>query len=175
MKQFNAKKEEGSTSNVADKKMRGWESSETVFFESSLKKYLEKITKERENQNQKWGEQNHHPLQWLSIIGEEYGEMCKKANEFGFNSDPQQLINLKKEAIQCAACCLAMIESIDRNQVNKTGVVMYQESAGKESVANSQDLKNQADDSIYLFDELVKLEKENPSEYQKLCAELGII
>ncbi|WP_375270004.1 hypothetical protein [Enterococcus sp. DIV0212c] len=42
---------------------------------------------ERKRQDKKWGEQNHSLLLWLSIIGEEFGEMCKEANEYDFCSD----------------------------------------------------------------------------------------
>lgn len=80
---------------------------------------LRKISDERNRQDEKWGEQNHNPLLWLSIIGEEYGEMCKEANEFSFSDDLQRMENLKTEAIQCAASCVAMIESIERNVFNK--------------------------------------------------------
>lgn len=84
-----------------------------------MNQQLESIAAERKRQDQKWGEQNHSPLFWLSIIGEEYGEMCKEANEFEFSGDIQRMKDLQQEAIQCAACCVAMVESIDRNILKK--------------------------------------------------------
>ena len=45
------------------------------------------ISEERNRQDEKWGEQNHTPAVWAAIIGEEYGEVCKAINEFGFNKN----------------------------------------------------------------------------------------
>lgn len=75
---------------------------------------LDEIKKERKRQDKKWGEQNHHPLMWFSIIGEEYGEMCHAFNEFSFDDDPNHLDDMQREAIQVAACCVAMIECLER-------------------------------------------------------------
>ena len=79
---------------------------------------IKKIKNERKKQNEKWGEQNHHPLMWFSIIGEEYGEMCHAFNEYSFNNNIKELEKMQYEAIQVAACCVAMIECIER-QANK--------------------------------------------------------
>lgn len=79
-----------------------------------MNEQIKKVIDERKRQDKKWGEQNHSPLLWLSIIGEEFGEMCKEANEYGFSSDLKRIQDLQTEAIQCAACCVAMVESLDR-------------------------------------------------------------
>jgi len=79
-----------------------------------MENILNEIRKERKRQDEKWGEQNHHPLLWFSIIGEEFGEMCHAFNEYTFHDDPNYLDETFKEAIQIAACCVAMIECIDR-------------------------------------------------------------
>jgi len=82
--------------------------------------YLTQIKAERERQDRKWGEQNHHPLLWFSIIGEEYGEMCKAFNKFteeiqdGESGDFSHFDTMQREAIQVAASCVAMLECIDR-------------------------------------------------------------
>lgn len=76
--------------------------------------FLQKIQDERKRQDEKWGEQNHHPLMWFSIMGEEYGEMCKAFNEYTFDSDCNHLEDMQREAIQVAAVCVAMLECIDR-------------------------------------------------------------
>lgn len=52
-----------------------------------MNEQIEKVIAERKNQDEKWGEQNHSPLLWLSIIREKFGEMYKEANEYGFSSD----------------------------------------------------------------------------------------
>ena len=75
---------------------------------------INEIIAERNRQDEKWGEQNHHPLMWFSIIGEEYGEMCHAYNEFTFDEQYAHLEDMQKEAIQIAACCVAMIECIQR-------------------------------------------------------------
>jgi len=75
---------------------------------------LNKIREERKAQDEKWGEQNHHPLMWFSIIGEEFGEMLHAFNEYTFDNDINHLEDMQREAIQVAACCVAMIECIER-------------------------------------------------------------
>ncbi len=72
------------------------------------------IKDERKHQDEKWGEQNHHPLMWFSIIGEEYGEMCHAYNEYSFEQDPNLLDDMQREAIQVAASCVAMLECLER-------------------------------------------------------------
>ena len=39
------------------------------------------IANERDRQEAKWGLQHHPIAEWLSILGEEYGEACKAAND----------------------------------------------------------------------------------------------
>jgi NTP pyrophosphatase (non-canonical NTP hydrolase) len=75
---------------------------------------INKIRAERKRQDEKWGEQNHHPLMWFSIIGEEFGEMCKAFNEYSFEHDPNHIEDMQREAIQVAACCVAMVECLER-------------------------------------------------------------
>jgi hypothetical protein len=79
--------------------------------------YLELVSRERNRQDQKWGEQNHHILQWFSIIDEERGEMSKAWNEYTFDFHPAHIEELRTEAIQTCACIVAMLESMDRNIV----------------------------------------------------------
>lgn len=82
--------------------------------EEGMNYWLEKIKKERARQDLKWGEQNHHPLLWFSIIGEEYGEMCHAFNEYTFDMNVDLLGDMQREAIQIAACCVAMLQCMDR-------------------------------------------------------------
>ena len=76
--------------------------------------YLQKIKEERQYQDTKWGEQNHHPSVWVSIMGEEFGEMCKSLNEYMFEQDVNHFDDMQKEAIQVAAVVVAMLECFDR-------------------------------------------------------------
>lgn len=84
----------------------------------SLDYFIDQIKNERKRQDEKWGVQDHHPLMWFSIIGEECGEMCKAFNEYTFDEKFEHLENMQKEAIQIAACCVAMLECIERQANN---------------------------------------------------------
>ena len=89
--------------------------------ESSEFTALRDIIAERKRQDAKWGEQNHDPFLYLTILGEEYGEMCKAALEARFSkgSDDmyQKLIShFREEAVQTAAVALAIVENIDRKK-----------------------------------------------------------
>lgn len=73
------------------------------------------VAQERNRQDEKWGEQNHHPVEWLAILGEEFGEACKAACEANFagyehTGDYSQY---RSELIQIAAVAIAAIESFD--------------------------------------------------------------
>lgn len=70
-------------------------------------KILDMIRDEREKQDDKWGEQNHHPLKWMSILMEEVGEASKAILE-------EDNVNYVDELIQVAAVVVAMIESHQR-------------------------------------------------------------
>lgn len=75
------------------------------------------INQERNIQENKWGQQNHHPLEWLPILTEEVGEVNKAALETYFKykgSDPLYK-DYRKELIQVAAVAVNMIECFDRN------------------------------------------------------------
>ncbi len=80
-------------------------------------KIFSQIAKERKVQEEKWGEQNHNPFTWLSILMEEVGEASKAALEaehgrFKYLS----LDEYRKELIQVAAVAVAMIECLHRNE-----------------------------------------------------------
>jgi NTP pyrophosphatase (non-canonical NTP hydrolase) len=68
-----------------------------------MEQFDEFVQKERERQDRKWGVQNHEPLKWLAILGEEVGEVNKAALE-GCYSD------MREELVQVAAVCKAMYE-----------------------------------------------------------------
>lgn len=73
------------------------------------------IQDERKRQDEKWGEQNHEPPDWLMILGEEVGEVNKAALETHFG-DIKDWSEYRKELIQVAAVAVSMIESLDRNE-----------------------------------------------------------
>lgn len=70
---------------------------------------LDEVNQERLRQETKWGEQNHLPSFWITILGEEYGEACHAILE-------KDSVNYREELIQIAAVAVAMIESFDRNK-----------------------------------------------------------
>ncbi|EKO04744.1 MazG-like family protein [Leptospira interrogans] len=79
-------------------------------------KIIQEILGEREKQDQKWGEQNHNPIEWCAILVEEVGEVSKAALETHFKYDGKNdLSEYREELIQVAAVALAMIECLDRN------------------------------------------------------------
>ena len=91
---------------------------------------VEKIMSERDRQNGKFGEQNHEPTFWVSIITEEIGEAAKEANDYQLNlmdihsefdpvADMQNIIRLRDELIQVAAVAVNAIESIERNEIKE--------------------------------------------------------
>src|SRR5271155_1513767 len=87
-----------------------------------MDKILTEVKEERKRQDQKWNEQNHGPMVWIGILGEEFGESAKAANEFHFSEQPGELRtswlkNYREELIQTAAVCVAAVESLDRNEL----------------------------------------------------------
>lgn len=78
---------------------------------------LIEVSEERHRQDEKWGEQNHDPMIWLSILGEEFGEVCKGAQEAHFEgyTSYNDWRNYREELIQTAAVAVAMVESLDRS------------------------------------------------------------
>jgi len=73
------------------------------------------VSKERDRQDRLWGEQNHDPVYWLSILGEEFGEACQAFNNYWFESTSDNLDAYREEIIQVAAVAVEMIECLDRN------------------------------------------------------------
>lgn len=84
-------------------------------------KVIEEILKERNHQDKKWGQQNHHPMEWLAILGEEVGEVNKAALEAHFAGYRRtgNWSDYRKELIQVAAVVVAMIEAHDRGKEGK--------------------------------------------------------
>ncbi len=74
------------------------------------------IITERQNQDEKWGIQEHNHLEWSAILGEEYGELCEALliHHFG-KSKSFYSGRMRDELIQLAAVAVAWIECIDRN------------------------------------------------------------
>lgn len=74
-----------------------------------MNEVIEDVFNERKRQDQKWGEQNHHPYKWMSILSEEVGE----ASEAVLQSN---LSNFYNEIVQVAAVSISILEAIKRGK-----------------------------------------------------------
>jgi hypothetical protein len=79
-------------------------------------KVYQDIANERNRQDLTWGEQNHKAEKWVSILGEEFGELCQAVNDTIFDNPMYKggYDNIRKEAVHVAAVAVAMIECLDR-------------------------------------------------------------
>lgn len=72
------------------------------------------VVKERQNQDAKWGVQNHSPAEWMLILMEEVGEFSQAVLDAASKgADPA---NIRTELVQFTAVALSMLECCDRNQ-----------------------------------------------------------
>lgn len=77
---------------------------------------IDAIVSERRHQIEKWGaDTDNSPFEWMSILGEEYGELCEAVNETFFRNPTHPELGgyekIIKEASQVAAVAAAIIES----------------------------------------------------------------
>lgn len=84
-------------------------------------KGIKLVVAERERQIDLWGDQSgNHPFEWISILGEEYGELCEAVNEtcFGNQKHPERggKDNIVKEAVHVAAVAVAIAEAMLKGQ-----------------------------------------------------------
>ena len=74
--------------------------------------FNELVDKEREKQDEKWGEQNHNAFIWLAILGEEFGELQKAVLENYFSAYYDTSADqIERELIQVVAVAKAMWEA----------------------------------------------------------------
>ena len=78
---------------------------------------INRVVEERSRQSALWGEQSNNSLyEWMSILGEEYGELCEAVNETCFKNPrhPERGGRGKiiKEAVQVAAVAVAIVEAM---------------------------------------------------------------
>lgn len=82
---------------------------------------LSMVREERKRQNSLWGnKRKNHPFEWMSILGEEYGELCEAVNETCF-SNPKRperggREKIMLEATHVAAVAVAIIEEIQETK-----------------------------------------------------------
>lgn len=79
-----------------------------------------RIMLEVEKQEQQWGEEKDlSPFQWISLIGEEFGETVQAVNDVYFNiSEKRKTEDIKTEAYQTIALLFRFIEFLTE-QKNK--------------------------------------------------------
>lgn len=76
-------------------------------------KAVSDVLAERVRQDELWGEQNHDPFLYLTVLTEEVGEFAQAALRSRFGGEAAGA--LRKEAVQVAAVALAIVECLDRN------------------------------------------------------------
>ena len=81
---------------------------------NSFRRVMGDVLHERGQQDSKWGEQNHSPFTYLTILGEEYGEACQAALHLEFGGPEAD--KLREELVQVAAVAVAFIECLDRGE-----------------------------------------------------------
>ena len=89
---------------------------DAVEVSGATKHAVELIVEERRRQTALWGVQNRiHMFEWMSILGEEYGELCQAVNETVFQKPrhPERggIDAIRREAVQVAAVAAQIIEA----------------------------------------------------------------
>ena len=81
-----------------------------------LQAAISDVIAERHRQDARWGVQNMHDFEHISILTEEVGEAAKAANEANFTSGSTRgdFTHLRKELIQVAAVAVDHVQAIDR-------------------------------------------------------------
>jgi NTP pyrophosphatase (non-canonical NTP hydrolase) len=72
------------------------------------------VKQERTRQDQKWGEQNHDPITWVTILTEEVGELAQAALHARFGGPKAYAFG--EEATHCAAVAVAILECLVRDK-----------------------------------------------------------
>lgn len=76
------------------------------------------INDERDRQDAKWGDQSgNKDSVWSTVLTEEVGEAAQEVLRYEFQEGEARtkaFFNLRKELIQCAAVCVAWVESLDK-------------------------------------------------------------
>jgi len=134
----------------------------------------DEIGKERKRQDEKWGEQNHDPLVWRAILGEESGEADKAILE-------GSALRYREEMVHVAAVAIAAIESLDRGNLEFVSYTELQsENAAlraelarlKEPPISAEELEKKA----YLLDAMLFYwpnkdgKKDSEDDYNEICA-----
>lgn len=78
------------------------------------------ILMERARQVAEWGCGGNTPFQWMSIIAEEKGELCRAVNETFFHhpKHPENggYENIRREAVHTIATIIGFLESLEKGR-----------------------------------------------------------
>lgn len=90
-----------------------------IFKNIGINNAIQAVIDERRRQDDKWGQQDHEPMAWMGILGEEFGELCEAVNETHFNNGLEERAkggyeNMRREAVQVAAVAVSFVEMLDR-------------------------------------------------------------
>lgn len=104
---------------------------------AGMNQAIQAIIKERHRQDKKWGQQNHEPIVWSAILGEEVGELCQAIIETIFDNGPALKEkgghqNMRTEAVHVAAVSLAFIEYLDRKDAERLTAAYFNAPMSKE-------------------------------------------
>jgi len=79
---------------------------------------LQRVANERARQDDKWGQQDHDPIVWLAILGEEFGEASQESLRVLFDDDSRAAAkhfhHLIEELLQVAAVAVVAVEALER-------------------------------------------------------------
>lgn len=92
---------------------RGYKDS-FVINEQQRAAIIDAILQEYQKQNDKWNGVDYEPTLWVTILGEQFGELCKSI--VNLNIGWGDYIYTKKTALQVAATSVAFLECLDRNK-----------------------------------------------------------
>ncbi len=89
--------------------------------QAEIEHALDLVRTERRRQDSLWGDQSGNTLfEWVSILGEEYGELCEAVNETCFKNaahkDRGGLERIAQEAVHVAAVAVAILETVHRRK-----------------------------------------------------------
>ena len=88
--------------------------------EDKFQKVIQDTILEIKRQDNKWGaDRDNHPLVWLSIIQEEFGELAKEINDADFQTENLSE-NYRKELVQIVAVGLQAIKNYDWFKANSS-------------------------------------------------------
>ena len=79
-----------------------------------MKRAIDSVIAERARQDQKFGEQNHDPFTYVTVLMEEVGEFAQAALQARFGGPAAE--RLRDEAVHTAAVALAIVECLDRGK-----------------------------------------------------------